>query len=101
VLMDLALEQLRRDFLKRRTVIIVTEQERPTLDLPGVTVTATEPHRLTLAIDVAVASVEQVVSSALARLTVRDLVIENPPLEDTIRAIYRSAAEADHAQRAV
>lgn len=101
LLMDLALEQLRRDFLKRRTVIIVTEQEQPTLELPGVTVVAVEPHRLTLAIDVAVASVEQAVSAALARLTVRDLVIENPPLEDIIRTIYRNAAEVDHAPPAV
>jgi ABC-2 type transport system ATP-binding protein len=101
LLMDLALERLRREFLKHRTVIIVTEQERPTLELPGVTVTATEPHRLTLAIDVTVASVDQVVSAALARLAVRDLVIENPPLEDIIQAIYRNAAEADHAQLAV
>jgi ABC-2 type transport system ATP-binding protein len=101
LLMDVPLERLRRDFLKRRTVTLVTEQELPTLELPGVTATATEPHRLTLAIDIAVASVEQAVSAALARLTVRDLIIENPPLEDTIRAIYRSAAEADHAQPAV
>ena len=79
----------------------MTEQELPTLELPGVTATATEPHRLTLAIDIAIASVEQAVSAALARLTVRDLIIENPPLEDTIRAIYSNAAEADHAQTAV
>jgi ABC-type uncharacterized transport system ATPase subunit len=60
-----------------------------------------EPHRLTLTIDVALASVEQVVSSALAHLTVRDLVIENPPLEDIIRTIYRNAAGADHAPQTV
>jgi ABC-2 type transport system ATP-binding protein len=101
LLMDLALERLRRDFLKHRTVIIVTEQELPTLELPGVTVTVAEPHRLTLTIDVALASVEQVVSSALAHLTVRDLVIENPPLEDIIRTIYRNAAGADHAPQTV
>jgi ABC-2 type transport system ATP-binding protein len=100
LLMDLPLDRLRHDFLKRRTVVIVTEQAEPNLDLPGVTVAAVEPHRLTLSVDVAVTSVEQAVSAALARLTVRDLVIENPPLEDIIRTIYRNAAEADHAQPA-
>jgi ABC-2 type transport system ATP-binding protein len=98
LLMDLPLERLRRDFLKRRTVTIVTEQERPALDLPGTTVTAAEPHRLTLAVDTAVASVEQAVSAALASLTVRDLIIENPPLEDIIHAIYRGAKEGSHAE---
>src|SRR5690348_2592217 len=76
LLLDVPLERLRRDFLKRRTITIVTEQELPALELPGVTATATEPHRLTLSIDIAVASVEQAVSAALARLTVRDLIIE-------------------------
>ena len=98
LLMDLPLERLRRDFLKQRTVTIVTEQERPALGLPGITVTAAEPHRLTLAIDIAVASVEQAVSAALASLTVRDLIIENPPLEDIIHAIYRGAKEGSHAE---
>ena len=97
LLMDLPLERLRRDFLKQRTVTIVTEQERPVLDLPGITVAAAEPHRLTLAVDTAVASVEQTVSAALASLTVRDLIIENPPLEDIIRSIYRGAREQGHA----
>ena len=98
LLLDLALERLRRDFLGRRAVIIVTEQEQPALNLPGVTVTAAEPHRLTLAVDTKIASVEQTVSAALAQLTVRDLIIENPPLEDIIRMIYRGAAEDGHAR---
>jgi ABC-2 type transport system ATP-binding protein len=101
LLMDLPLERLRRDFLKQRTVIIVTEQERPELSLPGVAVAAVEPHRLTLAVDTAIASVEQAVAAALAALTVRDLIIENPPLEDIIRAIYRGAREDGHADASV
>jgi viologen exporter family transport system ATP-binding protein len=97
LLLDLALERLRRDFLKHRTVIIVTEQERPALSMAGVAVTTMEPHRLTLAVDTAIASVEQTVAAALAQLTVRDLIIENPPLDDIIRTIYRGAAETGHA----
>jgi energy-coupling factor transporter ATP-binding protein EcfA2 len=85
LLLDLALERLRGDFLTHRTVVIVSEQERPALSIPGVTTTAAEPHRLTLAVDLSVASVEQTVAAALAQLTVRDLVIGNPPLDDIIR----------------
>jgi ABC-2 type transport system ATP-binding protein len=98
LLLDLALERLRRDFLKHRTVIIVTEQERPTLSVSGVSVTAAEPHRLTLAVDTATASVEQTVTAALTQLTVRDLIIENPPLDDIIRSIYRGAREGSDAK---
>jgi len=101
LLLDLALERLRGDFLRHRTVIIVSEQERPALSIPGVTTTAAEPHRLTLAVDLSAASVEQTVAAALAQLTVRDLVIENPPLDDIIRSIYRGAKESSDAQPAV
>jgi hypothetical protein len=33
--------------------------------------------------------IDQVVTAALQRFTVRDLSVENPPLEDVIKAIYR------------
>ena len=66
-----------------------------TVDLPGVGVTAREPHRLTLAVDTDVAPIERVVAAALAAHAVRDLEIENPPLDDIIAAIYRG--EAGHA----
>jgi ABC-2 type transport system ATP-binding protein len=89
LLLDMPLERLRRDFLKTRTVVLATDEERPRLDLPGVTTTTAEPYRLTLAIDVAVTPIERVVETALARLTLRDIVIENPPLEAVIAAIYR------------
>ncbi|HET6521745.1 MAG TPA: hypothetical protein VFG47_18275, partial [Geminicoccaceae bacterium] len=95
LLLDLPLERLRRDFLRRRAVVLATEEERPTLDMPGVAVAAAEPHRLTLAVDTAVAPIDRVVAAALAGLTVRDLVVESPPLEEIVKAIYRGEIEAD------
>ncbi len=89
LLLDLPLERLRRDFLKTRTVVLATDEEHPSLELPGVVAVAAEPYRLTLAIDVAVTPIERVVERALARLSLRDIVIENPPLEAVIAAIYR------------
>jgi len=54
-----------------------------------VSAVAVEPYRLTLAVDTTVVPIEQVVAAALQRLNVRDLSVENPPLEDVIKAIYR------------
>jgi viologen exporter family transport system ATP-binding protein len=92
LLLDLPLERLRREFLKTRTVVLATDEEHPSLELPGVTTVASEPYRLTLAVDVAVTPIERVVETALARLSLRDIVIENPPLEAVIAAIYRGEA---------
>lgn len=89
LLMDLSLERLKRDFVRHRTVTLVTSEETPTLAMDGVTRVAVEPYRLTLAVDTTVIPIEQVVAAALKRLTIRDLAVENPPLEDVIKAIYR------------
>jgi ABC-2 type transport system ATP-binding protein len=89
LLLDQPLERLRQAFLQRRSVVLITAEERPILELPGVAVTSAEPYRLTLSVDTRVSTVEQVVATALRLLSVRDLVIENPPLEEIVKAIYR------------
>ncbi|MBI3709784.1 MAG: ATP-binding cassette domain-containing protein [Proteobacteria bacterium] len=89
LLLDEPLERLRRDFMQRRAVVLITAEEKPALDMPGVAVSTAEPYRLTLSVDTAISPVERVVGAALLRLTVQDLVIENPPLEDIVKAIYR------------
>lgn len=93
VIRDQALVVLRREFMQHRTVILVTADEAPDLDLAGVKVVAREPYRLTLAVDTRVTAVEKVISAALATVSVRDLVIENAPLEDVVKAIYRNSSD--------
>jgi ABC-2 type transport system ATP-binding protein len=88
VIRDQALANLRREFMQHRTVILVTGEEHPDLALDGVAVAVREPYRLTLAVDTEVTSVEKVIGAALHRLSVRDLVIENAPLEDVVKSIY-------------
>jgi ABC-2 type transport system ATP-binding protein len=90
-LLDQPLETLRQAHLRRRTVTLVTEEERPQLDLPGVSIVESEPHRLSLAVDTDRIAVDRVVATALERLSVRDLMIEHPPLDEVIRAIYAAA----------
>jgi ABC-2 type transport system ATP-binding protein len=89
MLLDQPLERLRASLQRRRAVVLATDEERPELPLPGVSVIAAEPYRLTLSVDTATAPIERVVAAALERLTVRDLVIEPTPLEELVKAIYR------------
>jgi len=89
LLLDEPLEQLRRQFLRSRSIVLVTAEEHPTLVLAGTRVIASEPFRLTLSVDVAATGVDQVVAAAFRTLTVRDLIIEQRPLEDIVKAIYR------------
>jgi ABC-2 type transport system ATP-binding protein len=89
ILLDKPLEDLRSAFLTTKQITLVTEEETPVWQgTDGVTVVERGRHRLTLSVDVAGHAVEKVVAQALESLTVRDLTIENAPLDDVIRDLY-------------
>jgi ABC-2 type transport system ATP-binding protein len=87
VLVDKSLDDLRSAFLREKRVTIVTEEETPEV-FGDVTVVERGRHRLTLAVDTSKQSIDRVIGDALARLTVRDLTIENAPHETIIRDLY-------------
>lgn len=97
VLLDEPLQDLRQRYMRTRTVFLVTRDAAQTLSLPGVVVTAQGDYRLRLDVDVAVAPLESVMAAALTKVAVRDIVIENQPLEEIIQAIYREQGGGHHA----
>jgi ABC-2 type transport system ATP-binding protein len=92
LLLDLPLEQLRQRYLGPRAIVLVTHDAAPAFAHPGVTVLAAEPYRLTLAVDTAQAPIDRVIAAALGRLQVRDLIVEDTPLEEVVKLIYRGEA---------
>jgi hypothetical protein len=76
--------------------VLETHEPDPAFAHPGVTVLSAEPYRITLSVDTAVAPIEQVIAAALQRLPVRDLVVEDTPLEEVVKAIYRSEPRRQH-----
>ena len=59
--------------------------------MPGVHVVERAPHRTGLEVDVKVTPVEAVVQAALRASRLRDLTVEDPPMEEIVKAIYASA----------
>ena len=97
LLLDEPLKTLRQRYMKTRTVFLVTRDAAQSFALPGVTVTAQGEYRLRLDVDVTVVPLESVVAAALTAVAVRDIVIENQPLEEVIKAIYREQGGGHHA----
>lgn len=91
-LVDEPLDELRARFLAHKVITLATEEPAPTLELVGVDILERSKHKLSLQVDLNLTSVEAVVREALGALTVRDIGIENAPLEDIIRQIYDEAA---------
>lgn len=91
-LVDEPLDELRARFLSHKVITLATEEAAPSLDLTGVEVLESSKHKLSLQVDMNLTSVEVVVREALGKLSVRDIGIENAPLENIIRQIYDEAA---------
>ncbi len=91
-LIDEPLGDLRTRFLKHKVITLATEEPSPRLEHIGVEVLEQGKHELKLQIDMDRTSIDAVVREALSQLNVRDIGIENAPLEDIIRQIYDDAA---------
>jgi ABC-2 type transport system ATP-binding protein len=94
VLIDQPLALLRREHIRRKLLTLHTVEADCSVDLPGITVLAREPHRLELEVDLALVHVEQVVQHVMSRARLRDLTVSDPPMEQIIRELYGHAAEA-------
>ena len=87
--------RLRAGFIARKRITVHSAAERVDLDLPGIAVVERAPHRTQLDVDLGRVSVEQVVQALLARTTLEDLSIEDPPMDEIVRAIYARGASSE------
>lgn len=88
IVVDQPTDQLRRQFLARKRVTLVSAAPTVTIDLPGLTVLPSQPHTSVLDVDTRVVRVEQVIALALAGGGIDDITIEDPPMEEVVREIY-------------
>ncbi len=88
IVVDQPTDQLRRLFLGHRIVTLRSAAPRIDLSLPGVTRRASEPHISIFEVDARATRVDAVVEAALALGGIEDITIEDPPMEEVVRAIY-------------
>lgn len=90
LLLDKPVQSLRLEFIRRKLVTLMTAEPTVTIALPGVTTVESKPHRTVLAIDTSLVAVEKVVDAAMKASPLRDLTVEDPPMEEIVKEIYRS-----------
>jgi ABC-2 type transport system ATP-binding protein len=91
LLWDGRIVDLRRNYLTTKRVTIWSEAERLLIDLPGVRTIASAGYRAEFEVSLDVATVGRVVDAALRQGALRDLAVEDAPLDAVIRALYASA----------
>lgn len=94
LLLDDTLKNLQSRYIQKKIMSVITEEENNSWMYEGTQIIEHAPHQLKLEIDLTKHSVEAVIADLLAKTKVKDLTIENPPLETIIQLLYRQA----HAQ---
>ncbi len=91
LLWDGTLTRLRRSYLTTKRVTLFSEEERLDLARGGVRVLSSAAHRTELEVDVDVTPLGSVVDAALRQSGLRDLAVEDAPLDAVIQALYADA----------
>lgn len=93
LLWDGAIAQLRRSCIKSKRVTIWSETEKLEFAMPGIHVVSCGSYRTELEVALDLVSLGQVVDAALRQGAVRDLSVEDAPLDVVIRTLYERAEE--------
>jgi ABC-2 type transport system ATP-binding protein len=88
ILSDGTLEDLRARVTKERWLIIDLEEEDGDVSDPQASVISREGHRVTLRFDPDQVSAAELIGRVTAGHAIRDLFVENPPIEQIIARLY-------------
>lgn len=88
LLLDDSLANLKTKYIRKKVISIVTEEERVEWNQPTAQVLEQSPHHLKLEVDMNQHSTEKVIAYLLEKMTIKDLMIEGPPLETIIQTLY-------------
>jgi viologen exporter family transport system ATP-binding protein len=91
VLFDAPIGELKRRYLSLRRVTVSTDVAELALELPGATRVHAEPHRTTFQLDERETSLGRLVDCITRQTSLRDLEIDDPPLEEVVRRLYADA----------
>lgn len=89
ILLDDTVEGLRRQVSPERRLVLDLVEEEGDFGDPQVRLVRREGRRVELAFDPNQVPAPTLISRLTARFAVRDLFVENPPIEETIAQLYR------------
>ncbi|MDP1835544.1 MAG: ATP-binding cassette domain-containing protein [Chlamydiales bacterium] len=88
VFLDGTLEQLRTRVSPERRLIVDLEHEHETISSPDVETIRQEGHRIWLRFNPAHISAAKLIAQVTSEHAIRDLYVENPPIEEIIARLY-------------
>jgi ABC-2 type transport system ATP-binding protein len=89
VILDTTVTELKRHYLRTKVVSVRLGQPIEEFTLPGVKFLKHRDHGVKIQIDTTLTPVETVISTLMARASLPDINIADPPLEEVIQLIYQ------------
>jgi ABC-2 type transport system ATP-binding protein len=93
IILDEKVAVMKRELLTHKTIKLELAEPDPTVSVFGASVIEHVGDWVTLSVNTKVVSIEAVLSAIVARYRIRDVTIEDPPMEDIIAHIYERKGE--------
>jgi ABC-2 type transport system ATP-binding protein len=90
IIMDSPLKDLKKTYMKKKILTLVTEDESLKINLNGVTVLENGSHHFSCEVDLEITPIDRVIQEALKATSLKDITIEDPSMEEVIRILYGS-----------
>lgn len=88
IVLNEPMKHLKYNYMSRKVIDVKLGEQR-TVNLPGVKVVKEKDFALKLEVDTSQSRIEDVIRGLLEQVTVEDLTISDPPLEEIISLIYQ------------
>lgn len=88
IVKDSSIRELKKKYIRRKVVKLITDVEKLHLDIPGIRLIESENYHYTCEIDLENIAIEKVIQEALKKANLKDMTVEDPSMEEIIREIY-------------
>lgn len=85
---DSSIKVLKRSYIKKKVLTLLTEEKSLPLKLPGVKILESSQHQVSYEVDLSIIPIERVIQEAFKVANIKDVTIEDPSMEEIIREVY-------------
>ncbi|MES2198762.1 MAG: ATP-binding cassette domain-containing protein, partial [Chlamydiota bacterium] len=90
IILDSSVKNLKKNYIKKKNLTLITDEEVLSLHIPGVTIISNANYRFVCEIDIKSVPIDRVIHEVLEKTTIKDVTIEDPSMEEIIRMVYGS-----------
>lgn len=89
LLLDKPIKSLKETYIQNRILTVSTKEKNVSLKIAGLTKIESEPHKTSFKVDITKTPMEAVLKQAMDKYHLRDIKIQDPPMEEVIQEIYK------------